>query len=204
MKKALIAAPAFFAALLFVCVSAFRGGAPSASAGYKVGDKAEDFNLKNVDGKSVSLASYPDAKGFIVVFTCNHCPVAQMYEDRIIELSKTAKAKGFQLIAIQPNNPEENPEDSYSEMQNRAKEKSYPFPYLMDEGQKVYPRFGATRTPHVFILDKNRTVDYIGGVDDNSDASSVKKKYAEMAVDAILQGKKPEPSFTRAIGCGIY
>ncbi|HWB64416.1 MAG TPA: thioredoxin family protein [Chitinophagales bacterium] len=175
--------------------------------GYKVGDMATDFNLKNVDGKMVSLGNYKDAKGFIVVFTCNHCPFAKAYESRIIALDKKFAAKGYPVIAINPNDPNEVPEDSYANMQARAKEKNYPFPYLMDESQQIAKAYGATRTPHVFVLQKVKgdyMVKYIGAIDDNSDdASAVKEKYVENAVNALLAGKKVSPDFTKAIGCTI-
>jgi peroxiredoxin len=175
--------------------------------GYNVGDNATDFKLKNVDGKHVSLADYPDAKGFIVIFTCNHCPYAVAYEDRIIAIDKKYKAKGFPVIAINPNDPEIAPADSYEKMQERSKDKGFTFPYLFDEGQKVYPVYGAARTPHVYLLernDENLVVSYIGAIDDNyQDADAVEEKYLENAIDAVLAGKKPEPNFTRAIGCTI-
>jgi peroxiredoxin len=172
--------------------------------GYKVGDKAEDFSLKNVDGRMVSLKDYKSAKGYIVIFTCNHCPYAKAYEQRIIDLHKKYEPLGYPVIAINPNNPEAYPEDSYEMMQARAKEKNYPFVYLFDDGQKVYPRFGATRTPHVFLLTKDLEVAYIGTIDDNAqDASAVKEKYVENAVAALIKGEKPNPSQTRAIGCTI-
>lgn len=175
--------------------------------GYSVGDKATDFKLKNVDGKLVSMADYPDAKGFIVIFTCNHCPYAVAYEDRMIAIDKKYKAKGFPMIAVNPNDPEIAPADSYEKMQERAKEKGFTFPYLFDEGQKVYPVYGATRTPHVYLLERNEedlVVSYIGAIDDNyQDAGAVEDKYLENAIDAVLAGKKPDPDFTRAIGCTI-
>ena len=172
--------------------------------GYKVGDKAEDFSLKNVDGRMVSLKDYKNAKGYIVIFTCNHCPYAKAYEQRIIELHKKYEPQGFPVIAISPNDPDLYPEDNYEMMQARAKEKNYPFVYLFDDGQKVYPKFGATRTPHVFLLTKDLQVAYIGAIDDNSqDASSVKEKYVENAIAALMKGEKPNPSETRAIGCTI-
>lgn len=175
--------------------------------GYKIGDEADDFKLKNVDGKMVSLADFKEAKGFIVVFTCNHCPYAKAYESRIIAIDKKYKAKGYPVIAINPNDPEVNAEDSYEKMIERAKEKGFTFPYLFDDGQEIYPLYGATRTPHVFILkkegDKN-IVSYIGAIDDNfEDPSAVKKKYVENAVDALLKGEKPNPDKTKAIGCTI-
>jgi peroxiredoxin len=179
----------------------------SAQNGYKIGDKATDFSLKNIDGKMVSLADFKDAKGFIIIFTCNHCPYAKAYEERIIALQTKYKIKGYPVVAINPNDPEVNAEDSYEKMKERAKKKGFNFPYLFDEGQKVYPEFGATKTPHVFILqktEKGNMVRYIGAIDNNyEDASAVTDKYVENAVDALLTGKKVEVTETKAIGCSI-
>ncbi|AWM14836.1 thioredoxin family protein [Flavobacterium sediminis] len=175
--------------------------------GYKVGDVATDFKLKNVDGKMVSLKDYKDAKGYIVIFTCNHCPFAKAYEDRIIALDKKYKKLGYPVIAINPNNPEVQPDDSYDLMKVRAKEKGFTFPYLFDEGQKIYPQYGATKTPHVFVLQKTvkgNVVKYIGAIDDNhTDAEAIKVKYVENAVDALLKGQEVKTDFTKAIGCSI-
>ncbi len=175
--------------------------------GYKVGDVATDFKLKNVNGKYVSLADYPSAKGFIVIFTCNHCPYAKAYENRIIDLDNSFKPMGYPVIAINSNDPGVVPEDSYAEMQKRAKEKSFPFPYLFDEGQKVFPVYGATRTPHVFVLqktEKGNVVRYIGAIDDNyEDASEVTKPYVANAIDALVMGEQVNPDFTKAVGCSI-
>lgn len=181
----------------------FSTNLPVAS-GYKPGDKATDFKLKSVDGKMYSMADYKDAKGFIVVFTCNHCPFAVKYEDRIIDLAKKYESKGYILLAINPNDPEAQPADSYDLMKVRAKEKGFTFPYLFDEGQKIYPQYGATKTPHVFLLDKNLVVKYIGAIDDNvEDASAVKVKYLENAIAALEKNQTPSPETTKAIGCSI-
>lgn len=172
--------------------------------GYQPGDKATDFKLKSVDGKMYSMSDYKDAKGFIVVFTCNHCPFAVKYEDRVIELAKKYKSKGYVLLAINPNDPSVVPEDSFDKMKVRAKEKGFTFPYLFDEGQKIYPQYGATKTPHVFLLDKNLIVKYIGAIDDNvEDASAVKEKYLENAIAALEKGQEPAVNATKAIGCSI-
>ena len=188
----------FFALLMGVLMSFTN------PTGYKVGDKATDFKLKSVDNKMYSMADYKDAKGFIVVFTCNHCPFAVKYEDRIIDLAKKYKSKGYVLLAINPNDPVAQPEDSFELMQKRAKEKKFTFPYLFDEGQKIYPQYGATKTPHVFLLDKNLVVKYIGAIDDNvEDASQVKEKYLENAIAALEKGQEPTPNTTKAIGCSI-
>lgn len=129
----------------------------SASAigqGYSIGDKATDFSLKNVDGKMISMANFPEAKGFIVIFSCNHCPFVVAYEDRMIALHKKYAPKGYPIIAINPNDPEVQPQDSFEKMIERANEKNFPFVYLFDDGQKVFPVYGATRTPHVYLLSK--------------------------------------------------
>src|SRR5690606_37630067 len=158
--------------------------------GYKVGDVATDFSLKNIDGKKVSLKDFKDAKGYIVVFTCNHCPYAQAYEDRIVALDRKYKKQGYPVIAINPNNPEKLKDDSFENMQVRAKEKGFTFPYLLDEGQKIYPQYGATKTPHVYVLQKTakgNVVKYIGAIDDNyEDEAAVTKKYVEDAVNSLL------------------
>ncbi|CAM1349988.1 thioredoxin family protein [Tenacibaculum crassostreae] len=177
------------------------------SQGYKVGDVASDFKLKNVDGTMVSLADYKEAKGFIVVFTCNMCPYSVANEDRIIALDKKYKEKGFPVIAINPNDPEVSKGDSFEGMKVRAKEKGFTFPYLFDEGQKVYPMYGATKTPHVYILSKQDDkliVEYIGAIDDSSrNENNVKERFVEDAVNALLKGEKPSKTDTRAIGCSI-
>ena len=175
--------------------------------GYKVGDIATDFSLENIDGNMVSLADYDDAKGFIVIFTCNTCPYAVAYEDRIVELDKKYASQGYPVIAIMPNNTDVKPGDNMEAMKARAKAKGFTFPYLMDKGQKIYPQYGATKTPHVYLLQKTKKgneVKYIGAMDDNyKDASLVKTKYVENAVDALMKGKEVPEKETRAIGCSI-
>lgn len=175
-----------------------------AGGGYNIGDVATDFSLKNVDGKMVSLSDYKDAKGYVVVFTCNHCPFAVMYEDRLIELNAKYAPMGYPVIAINPNDPAVQPGDSFELMQERAASKGFDFPYLMDEGQKIFPQYGATKTPHVFLLDKDRVVRYIGAIDDNHEnADEVEVHYLANAIDAMDAGKQIEPQMTKAIGCSI-
>lgn len=195
------------ALVIVLSVSAFTIASTNIDEGYKIGDVAEDFSLKNIDGKMVSLADYKDAKGFIVIFTCNTCPYAVMYEDRIIALNNKYASKGYPVIAIMPNNTVKKPGDNFDAMKQRAKKKGFTFPYLIDEAQSVYPKFGATKTPHVFILQKGdglNIVEYIGAIDDNyKDASAVNTKYVEDAVDAMLNGEEVSPTETKAIGCSI-
>jgi peroxiredoxin len=192
---------------LFTLLFALLGTLFSQAQGYKPGDKATDFKLKNIDGRYVSLADFKEAKGFIVVFTCNHCPFSKMYEDRIIALDKKYKPLGYPVVAINPNDPKKQPEDSFDKMIERAKEKGFTFPYLIDETQEIARTYGATNTPHVFVLKKEGNdliVSYIGAIDDSPrDASKATKKYVEQAVDALLSGKEVEVKQAKAIGCTI-
>jgi len=179
---------------------------PKTLAGYQVGDIAEDFELKNVDGNMVSMASMEEAKGCVLVFTCNKCPYSVAYEDRLIELDKKYKELGYPMVAINPNDPDVVPEDSYEAMVVRSEEKGFTFPYLFDDGQKVYPKYGAIKTPHVYVIQKTEAgnkVAYIGAIDDSKDAEEVQVKYLENALDALISGKKPDPSLTKAFGCSI-
>jgi peroxiredoxin len=178
---------------------------PVTDDGYKIGDVATDFSLQNaVDDSRVSLASYGDVNGYIVVFTCNTCPYAKMYEDRLIALHEKYAPQGYPVVAINPNDPSIQPGDSVAEMKKRAREKNFPFKYLFDDGQEIYPQYGATRTPHVFLLDKNRVVRYIGAIDNNArDARSVSEAYVETAIEALKHGEDPNPDVTKAIGCTI-
>ena len=179
------------------------GAWTSKTQGYKVGDKVESFQLKGVDNKMHSMEDYTDAKGYIIIFTCNHCPYSVAYEDRIIALNNKYAALNYPVIAINPNDPDLYPSDNFKNMKIRAKEKGFTFPYLMDKGQHIYPKFGATKTPHVFLLDANKVVQYIGAIDNSTDASGVTEKYLENAIEALRSGKKPTPNYTKAIGCSI-
>ncbi|HTH30769.1 MAG TPA: thioredoxin family protein [Lacibacter sp.] len=191
------------ALLALSLVLLFAGRAPK----YEIGDSVTDFKLKNVDGKMVALSDYKSAKGVIVIFDCNTCPYSKAYNDRIQALNKNYSAKGFPLIAINANSPEISPGDSFEEMKAVAKKKNYDFPYLVDETQQVAKSFGASNTPHVFVLQhvgNDFKVAYIGAIDNNTrDAAAADKKYVEEAVDALLAGKSIPTEKTKAIGCGI-
>ncbi len=191
----------FFASVFFL-LTIFPFG--PTNPGLKVGDIAPDFQLKSTSGKLVTLKDYKSVKGYIVVFTCNTCPYAQAYEQRIIDLHNKMAPMGWPVVAIMPNDPNVQPGDGFDKMVERAKEKKYPFEYLLDDGQKVFPAYGAVRTPHVFLLDKDRKVRYIGGVDDNSeDETLVTRRYVEEAIAAVEKGLEPEPNLTKAVGCMI-
>ena len=175
--------------------------------GYKIGDTITDFNLKNIDGNFKKLVDYKNDKGIIIIFTCNHCPYSVAYEDRIIALHNKYQKLGYPVVAINPNDAKTYPIDSYENMQERAQDKAFPFDYLHDESQVVAKQFGATNTPHVFIVSNHFPyfkVEYIGAIDDNShEPQSVQTKYAENAVDDLLKGKAVFMNKTKAIGCGI-
>jgi len=194
MKKAILTSVLSLLALLMV------------QGGLKPGDEAVSFSLKNVDGKTIALSDYSNQKGVIVVFTCNPCPFAKAYEQRIIDLHEKYADLGFPVVAINSNNPAVSPEDTFDKMKARAKDKNYPFPYLVDD-EDIYKSYGATRTPHIYLLKKNGNsfnVAYIGAIDDNAmEASAVTKKFLEGAIKAVMAGNTPDPVTTKAIGCTI-
>ncbi len=166
------------------------------------GDAAPAWkNLPGIDGQRHSLADL-DAEVVVVVFTCNSCPVAADYEDRIIAMAKKyggADGKAA-FVAINVNRI---PEDSLPKMKERAEQRGFPFPYLFDESQNIAKAYGAAFTPEFFVLDKNRRVAYMGGMDDSSDPKRVKTRYLEPAIQAVLAGEKPETAETVARGCRI-
>lgn len=175
--------------------------------GVKVGDIAPDFTLKNVDMQTVGLKSYKEAKGLIVVFTCNHCPYSVKYEERIKALHADFAAKGFPVVAINSNDTTVVPEDSFENMIIRAKDKEFKFPYLIDPSQNIAKAYGARKTPHVFVLNKTRAgfvVEYIGAIDENpDDATQPGQTFVADAVNSLLAGQKPTATMTKAIGCTI-
>lgn len=192
--------------ILFACFL-MLGITAQAQTGYQVGDVVSDFNLKNVDGRKVSLANYADAKGYIVVFTCNTCPVAKAYQDRVEALNKEFAPKGYPVIAINTNDAVASPGDSYEKMQERAKEKNFSYAYLEDPDHIYTKKFGATKTPHTFVLQKTakgNEVAYIGAIDnDQQEENDSREIYVKNAVNALLGGKKPAVTATKAVGCSI-
>lgn len=193
--------------LLIASFLLFFAGSNPTEPGYSVGDTVADFELKSVEGEMVSLSGYEDAKGFILIFDCNTCPYSKAYRDRIKDLHAQYADQGFPVVAVQPNDPGKSPGDSFENMQSYAKEHGYEHAYLYDETQEVAKRFGATNTPHVYVLEKESegmVVRYIGAIDNNTkDADAADKKYVEDAVNALLEGDKPEVTKTKAIGCTI-
>jgi peroxiredoxin len=166
-----------------------------------VGDEAPAWkDLEGVDGKQHSLGEHAGAKAVAVIFTCNHCPVAVAYEDRIVELANDYQDKGVEVVAINVSNMEA---DKLPAMKDRAEEKGFKFDYVYDPSQEIARAYSATVTPHVFLLDGDRKVAYIGAIDDNMDASKAAKNYLRDAIDAVLAGSKPQTDSTKPVGCGI-
>ena len=192
----------FFLPLILLSLSIFAQDA------YKIGDQVMPFKLKNVDN-SLFLVSPANAwKGYIIVFTCNHCPFSVLYEDRLIALDKKYRPLGFPVVAINPNDASVYPDDSFENMVIRSEQKGFTFPYLHDETQEFAKKFGATRTPHVFVLnnapDGKLLLEYIGAIDDNAkEPENVTVRYVESAVNALLEGKEVGEKVTKAIGCSI-
>jgi peroxiredoxin len=168
---------------------------------FSVGDPAPAFEgLVGTDDKKHSLEEFEEAKAVALVFTCNHCPVAKAYEDRLVALQNDYADKGVQVIAINVNNVDA---DKLPAMKERAEEKGFEFPYLYDPTQKVGRDYGAKVTPHVFLLDGKRNLAFVGPVDDSQDEAKVKHKYLRDAIDAVLAGKKPPAAEVKPFGCGI-
>ncbi len=194
--------------LLSVILFAFTvTGLLTGQSSYKAGDIASDFNLPAVSGGTVSLAGYDDAYGFIVAFWCNSCPVVRKYEERLKALHDIYAPLGYPVVAVNPNDPAISPADSFDEMKKRAAAENYQFHYLFDESQEVARRYGATNTPHIYILswrDGRLLVEYTGAIDNNpDDASAADKHYAEDALGSILKGEPVSVTGTRAVGCTI-
>jgi peroxiredoxin len=175
-------------------------------AAVSLGDNmpAGDIMMKNVDSKQLNLSQVAGEQGTLVVFSCNHCPWAKAWEERIVDIGNSYQKKNVGVIIINSNDPKEYPTDSFEHMQARAKEKGYDIPYVVDAGSIVTKAFGASRTPEVFLFDAQNTLVYTGAVDDNSeDASAVTKTYLKDALDALLAGKPITTSETKSIGCSI-
>lgn len=193
---------------LFISLAALMtGGLLNAQSQYKAGDVASDFKLKNVKGETVSLADIKDADGFIVSFWCNTCPVVKKYDQRLQELHAKYASQGYPVVAINTNDPAVSPGDSYDKMKETAAKLNYRFEYLYDETQEVARKYGATNTPHIYILswrDGKLLVDYVGAIDNNADdAAAADKKYAEDALNSILKGQAVAVAGTKAVGCSI-
>jgi peroxiredoxin len=174
-------------------------------ANLRIGDTALDFTLPATDGKVYNLyEAFHNSRAVAVVFTCNHCPYAIAWEDRINAIARDYATRGVRLFAINSNNALTHPADSFENMVKRANEKHFAFPYLHDESQNVARSYGAERTPELFIFDATKTLRYHGAPDDNyEDEQAVKHHYAREALDAILAEREPALSETKPVGCSI-
>lgn len=166
--------------------------------------KVIPFSLPGTDGKTHSPDHYRQAKVLGVVFTCNHCPYAKAWEDRLIALQRDFSKSGVQLLLINSNDPVKFPADSFENMKLRSKEKAYPSPYLFDESQEVARAYGATRTPEIFLFDTDRVLRYHGAPDDNfDDPAAVTRPYLRDAIEALIAGRRPDTTDTKPVGCTI-
>jgi thiol-disulfide isomerase/thioredoxin len=191
-------APAIATALLGAVLAA--GAAADELA---IGAKGPAFNLKGTDGRMYSLDGVKGEKGTAVIFTCNECPYAKGYEDRLIELAQAYQPQGIAFVAINPNDPKVSPGDGFDFMVKRAQEKGFPYPYVFDDTQGVAAAYGAKVTPHIFLLNASGTLVYRGRIDDNLKEEEVKKRDFQSALDALLAGGPVKVTETKAFGCGV-
>jgi peroxiredoxin len=178
-----------------------------------LGSNAPDFNLPGVDGRNWKLQDFADAKILVVIFTCNHCPTAQYYEERIKQLATDYQGKGVAVVAIMPNDPKSvwldeqgwsDLGDTFDEMKNRARDRQFNFPYLYDgDTESVAHAYGPAVTPHAFVFDAARKLHYVGAIDDSERIQHVTKHYMRDALDALLAGKEPPVAQTKAVGCSV-
>jgi peroxiredoxin len=193
--------------IVLTSVAALAIGGTAAAAPLALGSKipSADAKLKNsVDGKDVTIAKVAGKKGTLVVFTCNHCPYAKAWEERIVELGNAYAKKGVGVILINPNDPAKNAGDGIEGTAARAKERGMQFPYALDETSGVARSFGAEKTPEAFLFDKDGKLVYHGTIDDNhEDGSKVSKRFLKDALEAVLTGKAPGVQETKSLGCTI-
>ena len=164
---------------------------------------APEFTLPGVDGSNHSLDDYADASVLVLVQTCNHCPYAQAWEGRINAVARDYADRGVRVVAISSNDVSSHPEDSFEEMQRRARAQGFTFDYLYDESQEVAHALGSERTPEVFVYDGDRRLAYHGAVDDNRDETAVSAHYLRDALDAVLAGEAPAVADTAPVGCTV-
>jgi thiol-disulfide isomerase/thioredoxin len=203
---------AFALMTLLFAVSVARGDDGLAKT-LPIGASAPDFTLPGIDGRNHSLQDYADARILVIIFTANHCKTAQAYEGRIIQLVNDYKDKGVAVVGIAPNDPQalslselvySDLSDSFAELQIRAQERGFNFPYLYDgDSQKVSRAYGPVSTPHVFIFDQARKLRYVGRIDDSENIAAVTRQDARNALDALLAGKPVPVEKTRTFGCSI-
>ena len=193
---------------LFTLAAAGGARAGESTGGLALGTKVPaavaKTKMKNVDGKMLSLAEVTGKAGTLVIFTCNHCPFARDWEQRIVELGNSYAAKGIGVILVNANDPAMHADDGFEEMQAHAKSRGMKVPYVVDDTSGVARAFGASVTPEAFLFDKAGKLAYHGTIDDNrQEPDKVKTRYLKDALDAVVAGKKPAVPETKGLGCGI-
>jgi peroxiredoxin len=168
-----------------------------------LGTEAPQFDLPGVDGRNHTLDDYGEADALVLIQSCNHCPYVQSWEGRMVELQREFRDRGARLVAINSNDAESHPDDSFEEMQARAERQGFNFDYLYDESQEIARELGAERTPEVFLFDRDRRLRYHGAIDDSRDESGVSQHFLRDAVEAVLAGREPEVTETPAVGCTV-
>jgi peroxiredoxin len=190
-----------FFSFVITCVLSFS--VQALSLGADIPSSVSAVEMLGTDGAKVSLANIKSSKGTLVFFTCNHCPYSKAWEERYSKFGNEAAAKGLGVIAINPNNPAKQAEDSLENMRKKAARLKMSFPYVVDEGSKLAKAFGAEKTPEFFLFDAKGKLIYTGAFDDSKDVKNVEETFLSSAVDAMLSGKPIAKAETRAVGCGI-
>jgi peroxiredoxin len=168
-----------------------------------LGAEAPQFDLPGVDGQNHTLDSYADTDVLVLVQSCNHCPYVQAWEGRLSAIASDYADRGVRVVAVNSNDADSHPEDSFDEMQKRSREQGFTFDYLYDEPQAVAQALGAERTPEVFVYDRDRRLRYHGAIDDNRDETGVSQQYLRDALDAVLAGSDPAVAETPPVGCTV-
>jgi peroxiredoxin len=168
-----------------------------------LGTDAPEFDLPGVDGRNHALADYADAEALVLIQSCNHCPYVHAWEGRMMELQNELGERGFRIVAVNSNDAESHPEDSFEEMKARAERRGFNFDYLYDESQEIARELGSVRTPEVFLFDRDRRLRYHGAIDDSRDPSGVTQRYLRDALEAVLAGGEPELTETPPVGCTV-
>jgi peroxiredoxin len=167
------------------------------------GAPAPDFSLRSVTGETRALADYADASVLALVQSCNHCPYVRAWESRMSQIQRDYADRGLRLVAVNANDADTHPGDSFAEMQARADEQGFPFDYLHDPEQSLARALGSERTPEVFLFDGARRLVYHGAIDDNRDETAVSQTYLRDAIEATLAGATPDPADTPPVGCTV-
>ncbi|MBS0654556.1 MAG: thioredoxin family protein [Verrucomicrobia bacterium] len=190
-----------FISAAFILLGSNFGQAEALDLGSKIPLAA--IRMKNVDGKELSIDNIAGPKGTLIIFSCNHCPYVKAWQSRMVALANSYQKRGVGVLFINSDDPDANPEDSFTIMQERAKVNGYQFPYTVDAGSAVARAFGATHTPEVFLFDNGGRLVYHGAVDDDRDQKMVTKQYLRNALEALVEGKPIPVAETKAIGCGL-